>query len=73
MVTSREAERAIRIEVSGRLASKLAPASGEELPAAMHAADGAGEAIRTPDPNLGKLPSRLFYAFRFYAKMPSNI
>jgi hypothetical protein len=35
--------------------------------------NGAGEAIRTPDPNLGKLPSRLFYAFRFYAKMPSNI
>ena len=49
-----DAERGVIIEVSGRLASILALASGEELPAAMYAADGAGEGIRTLDPNLGK-------------------
>ena len=55
IVRPREAERGVEIEVSGRLASILALASGEELPAVLYAADGAGEAIRTPDPNLGKV------------------
>ena len=55
VVTPRKAGRGVDIEVSGRLASILALASGEELPAAMYAVDGAGEAIRTPDPNLGKV------------------
>jgi site-specific DNA recombinase len=50
-----DAERGVIIEVSGRLASLLALATGEELPAAMYAADGAGEGIRTLDPNLGKV------------------
>ena len=50
-----DAERGVIIEVSGRLASILALATGEELPAAMYAADGAGEGIRTLDPNLGKV------------------
>jgi site-specific DNA recombinase len=40
-----DAERGVIIEVSGRLASLLALATGEELPAAMYAADGAGEGI----------------------------
>jgi site-specific DNA recombinase len=50
-----DAERGVIIEVSGRLASILALATGEELPAAMYAAAGAGEGIRTLDPDLGKV------------------
>jgi site-specific DNA recombinase len=50
-----DAERGVIIEVSGRLASLLALATGEELPAAMYAAAGAGEGIRTLDPDLGKV------------------
>jgi site-specific DNA recombinase len=42
-----DAERGVIIEVSGRLASLLALATGEELPAAMYAAAGAGEGIIT--------------------------
>ncbi len=55
IVRPSDAERGVIIEVSGRLASILALATGEELPAAMYAADGAGEGIRTLDPNLGKI------------------
>ena len=40
-----DAERGIIIDVSGRLAPILALANGKELPAAMYAADGAGEGI----------------------------
>ena len=65
IVMPRGAGRGVDIEVSGRLASILALASGEELPAAMYAVDGAGEAIRTPDPNLGKLGDT---PFRPYAR-----
>ena len=59
-----DAERGVIIEVSGRLASILALATGEELPAAMYAADGAGEGIRTLDPNLGKVAVLHFSLFR---------
>jgi site-specific DNA recombinase len=55
IVRPSDAERGVIIEVSGRLASILALATGEELPAAMYAADGAGEGIRTLDPDLGKV------------------
>ncbi|OBV10981.1 Recombinase [Erythrobacter dokdonensis DSW-74] len=55
IVTPREAERGVNIEVSGRLASILALATGEEVPVSLYAAGGAGEGIRTLDPNLGKV------------------
>jgi site-specific DNA recombinase len=55
IVRPSDAERGVIIEVSGRLASILALATGEELPAAMYAADGAGEGVRTLDPDLGKV------------------
>jgi site-specific DNA recombinase len=55
IVRPSDAERGVIIEVSGRLASILALATGEEMPAAMYAADGAGEGIRTLDPDLGKV------------------
>ena len=43
IVTPREAERGVNIEVSGRLASILALATGEEVPVSLYAAGGAGE------------------------------
>ena len=46
----------VTIEVTGRLNSMLALATGTDAPgASMYGNDGAGEGIRTLDPNLGKV------------------
>jgi site-specific DNA recombinase len=49
----------VTIEVTGKLNSMLALATGTDAPQpgnfSMYGNDGAGEAIRTPDPNLGKV------------------
>jgi site-specific DNA recombinase len=46
----------VTIEVTGRLNSMLALATGTDAPrASMYGNDGAGEEIRTLDPNLGKV------------------
>jgi hypothetical protein len=60
IVRPSDAEHGVTIEVSGRLASILALATGEELPAAMYAAVGADAGIRTLDPNLVKVSSTCF-------------
>jgi site-specific DNA recombinase len=50
-----EGARGVAIEVTGRLASMLALAAGKPVQSSMYGIDGAGEGIRTLDPNLGKV------------------
>ncbi|MFZ5745240.1 MAG: recombinase family protein [Pseudomonadota bacterium] len=50
-------DRGVDIEVTGRLSSMLALAGGKSVNVAMYGSDGAGEGIRTLDPNLGKMPN----------------
>ena len=45
----------VTIEVTGKLNTMLALATGSDAPASMYGNDGAGEGIRTLDPNLGKV------------------
>ena len=51
--------RGVEIEVSGRLASILALATGKEVPSAMYAAGGAGEGNRTLVVSLGSFCSAI--------------
>ena len=57
-VTLKPAEngaRSVSIEVTGKLASMLALATGKPEKSSMYGNIGAGEGIRTLDPNLGKV------------------
>ena len=47
--------RGVTIEMTGELTGILALAFGQPLPASMYGNNGAGEGIRTLDPNLGKI------------------
>ncbi|WP_375404248.1 zinc ribbon domain-containing protein [uncultured Sphingomonas sp.] len=46
----------VSITVTGRLSAMLALATGEAVPVKLYVNDGAGEGIRTLDPNLGNFP-----------------
>jgi site-specific DNA recombinase len=50
-----DSPKGVTIEVTGRLNSMLALATGKASPITMYGNDGAGEGIRTLDPNLGKV------------------
>ena len=48
-------QKGVPIYVSGKLANMLILATGKDVPLKIYRNDGAGEGIRTLDPNLGKV------------------
>ncbi len=59
-VSPSEQEKGVTIEVIGRLTSIMALATGQPISGKEYFNVGAGEGIRTLDPNLGKIPRGVF-------------